>query len=319
MAEKSNYTPPVSVLIPTRDRAEDLARCLPTVLENDYPDFEVIVIDQTDGDSNEIVTKALKDDRIYYYRQTGAVGKTRALNFGLTKARGEIIAFTDDDCTVPTDWVSRAVQILASEPGAGVLFSSALPVDHDSRDSYVAGFQPKSYRRLKGSLERAMCQGLAGPNMAIRREVFDRLGGFDECLGAGCRFRSGDDDDLAYRAMRAGFDVILEPTNAVVHWAKRTYANGAGQRLLRNHFYGCGAFLAKHVRSGDPVAVYALARVGWKECLYIMSSLWRQHRPSGAGRLAFLFLGVARGLLQPLNRKQWLYKPTYPEPDQMRV
>lgn len=296
----------VSVLIPTRDRPDDLARCLPTVFASEYSNFEVIIIDQSNDDASKQIVEALADHRLRYYRQR-AHGKSRALNFALAQARGTVIAFTDDDCTVSPDWLRRGVDVLAREPDAGIVFGSAVAAPHDPSKTFVPVFLPSSYVKLQGPAARVRCRGLAGPNMFIRPAVFERIGGFDDLLGVGSLFPSGDDDDLAYRAVRAGFAVVIDPDNPIVHWALRSYADGSGQRLLRNHMHGSGAFYVKHIRCGDVLAAYALIRVAWRETVFLASNLIRHRRASGAGRLVYLVRGAVGGFRQPLDRKRRVY------------
>ncbi len=309
MSDTTTGQPMVSAIICTRDRADDLARCLPSALANDYPHFEVIVVDQSSTDATQQVVEALANPRLRYYRQH-VTGKSRALNAALAMAEGAVTAHTDDDCTVPSDWLRRAVEVLADEPEAGIVFGAVSAAPHDGRETFLPAFRTQRYRRLQGRFARIQAQALAGANMVVRRAVFERLGGFDECLGPGSRVRSGDDDDLAYRALRAGFAVVLDPANAIVHWGKRSYSDGSARRLLRNYRYGDGASFIKHIRCGDPLAAYALLREAFAEVRYLASNLLRHRRASGAGRLWYLILGAARGLRQPLDRKRWVYLPT---------
>ena len=311
MNETSAHQPKVSVIVCTRDRPHDLARCLPTVLANDYPDFEVIVVDQSATEESRQVAEALADPRLRYHRQH-VTGKARALNAALAVAKGAVTAHTDDDCTVPPDWLRRAVATLAEEPEAGIVFGAVAAAPHDGGETFLPAFRPTRYRRLQGRFARVRAQALAGANMVVRRAVFERLGGFDECLGPGSRFRSGDDDDLAYRALRAGFALVLDPANTIVHWGKRGYADGSARQLLRNYRYGDGAGFVKHLRCGDPLAAYALLREALREVTYLISNLIRHRRASGAGRLLYLFLGALHGLRHPLDHKRWLYLPSEP-------
>ncbi len=299
----------VSVIIPTRDRPDDLARCLPTILANEYLDFEVLVVDQSTNDASQRVVAALADPRLRYHRQS-ATGKSRALNYALAEAGGDILAFTDDDCTVSPDWLGRAVAALAEEPEVGLVFGTLAAVAHDPREAFVPAFLPLGYRRLQGGFARVRCDGVVGANMVVRRAVFERLGGFDECLGPGSRFRSAMDLDFAYRALRAGFSLVQDPANVVVHWGRRDFADGSGRRLIRNYYYGHGARLAKHLRCADPLAAYALLRGVLREVTYLVGNLVRHRRLTGAGHLPYLMLGVIRGFQQPVDRQRWLYLPT---------
>lgn len=300
---------PVSVVICTRDRPDDLARCLPTVLASDYPDFEVVVVDQSASDASERIVAAIADPRLNYRRQHGA-GKGRALNAALAQTEGDVLAHTDDDCTVPPEWLRRATSVLADEPEAGIVFGAldSPPIDWD--EMFVPTFQPPSYRRLQGRFAFVRVPRIGvGANMCVRRNVYERLGGFDEFMGPGSRFRSGDEWDLAYRAMKAGFAVVQDPSNVVVHWGRRSYADGSARRILRNKYYGVGAGFVKHLRCGDPLAAYALLQLALRDTVYLAGNLVRLRRQTGAARLLYLALGVVRGLRQPIDRRHWLFVP----------
>jgi len=309
-----SWAPTVSVIICTRDRADDLARCLPSVLAADYPDFEVIVVDQSKSDASKRVAGAIADPRLRYHRQH-LTGKSRALNAALALAKGEVTAHTDDDCTVPTDWLRQAVAVLEREPDAGIVFGAVAAAPHDGKDTFLPSFRPAGFRRLKGLSGRVQCQALAGANMVVRRAVFERLGGFDECLGPGSRFRSGDDLDLAYRALRAGYAVLQSSAHPpVVHWGVRRYDDGSARRLIWNNYYGKGARMMKGLRCGDPVAALALPYLAARESGAIAINLLRRRRPTGFGRLAPLLVGAARSVRQPVDRRHGVFSECTPRP-----
>lgn len=297
--------PTVSVLICTRDRPDDLARCLPTILENDYPDFELVLVDQSTTDASERLVAAIDDRRLRYHRQH-AVGKARGLNLALEHATGDIIALTDDDCTAPPDWLRRVAGVLEEEPDAGVVFGTLAAVEHDPSEQFIPTFEPRTRRRLWGTFARAPGTGLGG-NMAVRRNVLEQVGGFDECLGPGGRFRASVDWDVAYRALRAGFVVVQDPDDLVWHWGARAYGDGSAQRLVRNYFYGIGAGLTKYARCGDAVAAYTLLRFCAKEIRSLAANLLVRRRATGAGHVWYLLLGAVRALRQPVDRKRMLF------------
>lgn len=336
MNEATDRTPMISVIIPTRDRAEDLARSLPAVLALDYPEFEVIVVDQSttdateravssavsaamdqgrqwelvvaSGEASEVAERPLEaGERRLTCVRTTTVGVSRSLNLGVRRAQRDVMAFTPDDCTVPSNWLRRAAAVLAEEPEAAMVFGAVAGEPSDWRSVFVPTFLPSGYRRLQGRLARLRFRGVMGANMVARRALFERLGGFDECLGTGCRFRSFEDADMAYRALRAGFAVVLDPENAVVHWGGRDFSDGSAQRLIRNTRYGKGAFLAKHLRCGDPLAAYALLRGAFGEAMHLVTNLLRNRSVTGAGRLLYLMQGFVAGFRQPVDHQRCLY------------
>lgn len=338
MSEATDTSPMISVIVPTRNRAEDLARSLPAVLTIDYPEFEVIVVDQSTTDATErAVSSAVSaavdqgcqwklvvasdeasevaehppeaGERRLTYVRTATVGVSRSLNLGVRRAQGDVMAFTPDDCTVPPNWLSLAAAVLAREPDAGLVFGAVTKEAHDWNQAFVPTFLPTHYRRLKGRLGYLQFHGVMGANMVVRRAVFERLGGVDECLGTGCRFRSFEDVDLGYRALRAGFAVILDPNNAVVHWGEREFTDGSAQRLIRNGRYGYGACFIKHLRSGDFVAGFILLRGTYGELKYTIANAVMRRQLTGAGRLLHIALGVLAGSRQPLDHRRWIYLP----------
>lgn len=293
----STKVPRITVIVCTRDRPQDLALCLPSLLANDYPDFSVLVMDQGETDAGEGVAAEHAGPRLEYHR-LAFTGRARALNAALTHADGELLALTDDDCVAPRFWLRRAASVLSSEPEAGIVFGGVASAPHDPARVFVPTFQPTRYRVVRG--RRVCAHGVGiGANLVVRREVVERIGGFDESLGPGSRFRSGDDWELAYRALRAGFAIVQDPANVIVHRGEREYATGAVRRLIGNNYHGIGAGYARHVLRGDWSAAYILVREG---ALLAGGAAWntlRLRRPLGVHRLAYLLLGAVRGMRRP--------------------
>jgi GT2 family glycosyltransferase len=264
----------------------------------EYPDVQVIVADQSTTDDSQRVIAAELDPRLVSLR-LHSVGKGRALNTALSKATGEIIVFTDDDCTVPRGWVQRAVRVLAREPRAGIVFGTLAAAPHDSTAAFVPTFWPRRYRQLRARTVAAHYNGM-GANMAVRRTVFERVGCFDTSLGPGSRFRSADETDLAHRALRAGFTVVQDPDNVVLHWGAREYASGAARRSIADGFYAVGACYARHVRRRDWAAAVILAR----EAALLAGQAGLntvRRRPTGLRRLLALAHGAVDGLRYPIE------------------
>ena len=236
-----------SILIATRNRPALLQECLESLVRCGLEDAEVLVLDQSGDDRSQAVVQALGEDRLRYAR-LDVPGKSRALNAGIAMARGERIALTDDDCVVAEDWLQamdRAFREAGDDPRVvicGRVLAGRHAPDGEPPPSCVSDPHP---RRYAGRLGRDVVY----QNWAVRRGVFDEVGGFDERLGPGAILRNAEDNDMAYRWLRAGYQVHYHPEIVVVHngWRcrKELYA------LKWDYGVGTGAFYAKHFCRGD--------------------------------------------------------------------
>jgi glycosyltransferase involved in cell wall biosynthesis len=297
----------VSVVIATRNRPEDLERCLPSILANHHNDFELVIVDQSvDGATREVVAR-FDDPRIRYVHQD-AVGKSRAVNAGLRCARGKVLAFTDDDCTVPPDWLSRGISILNLNPAAGLIAGALEPAPVDWSEWFIPAGKAPRFRAWKGAIGRIRWPRLIfGANLIVRREVIEAAGGLDEKMGPGTLFPASEEADLDYRALVAGFTVVDDPENVVTHWGKRSISNGDAARLLHDATYGLGGNIMKHVRCRDPLAALAALRYIGEEAVGLGQRVLRRQRPVGASRLVYLLRGMTRALFQPLDTRRRMF------------
>jgi GT2 family glycosyltransferase len=301
-AETIEPTPRISVVITTRDRPADLARCLPTVLANDYPDFQVLVADQSTTDATAEVVHGLADTRLVLLRLPRP-GKSRALNTAFRQAQGTLLALTDDDCTVPADWLSRGATTLCQEPRPALICGALLAIEFDVATELVPSFFPARYRRLRGIplvpfryIGKHQFWG-PGANMFVWREDLKRLGGSDEWLGPGAPLRNVDDGDLVYRALRAGFTIAHAPDVTVLHWGKRAGPNV--KHLLASYAYGHGAFYMRNFRRGDRMAAYLLLQeVLWRGG-HTLWNLVRGRRLLWPRYIANMALGAMAALKYP--------------------
>jgi glycosyltransferase involved in cell wall biosynthesis len=298
----------VSVVVATRDRPKALDQCLGALQASEHDSFEVIVVDQSADDASARLVTALGDARVRYLPQE-TVGASKARNAGIAAARGAVIAFTDDDCTVPSEWL-RQVEAACTGPGSpGVVLGALRAALADSYERFTPSWAPRRVRRLRWSWQSAFHGEGATANMAVRREVCERLGGFDEFLGAGAPFRSCEDNDFCERALRAGFTLLHDPRIEVLHWGARSRVDGAADGLRYDYSRGYGAMLAKHARCRDPLATYRLtALVVTQAPLGLVDVL------SGGGaytlrRLWNNLAGAAAGFVQPLDRRRRVFLP----------
>jgi hypothetical protein len=144
-----------------------------------------------------------------------------------------------------------------------------------------------------------------GANMAVRRSLLNKAGGFDERLGAGCRYAGAEETDMAYRLARRGSLIGHIAGGEILHHGFR--ARAAASALSQGYGMGTGAMYAKHIRCGD---VYA-AEFAVREMLTLGSKVVRHgltgRRPMGVRALRSLVVGMTSSRRLPIDRDHRVY------------
>ncbi|MEJ0099033.1 MAG: glycosyltransferase family 2 protein [Pseudomonadota bacterium] len=291
----------LSAVVCTRDRPAPLAAIVKLLLEGEADNFELIVVDQSDGHESETALAPFHSDpRLRYCRSTRR-GKGAALNEGLQLARGEVVVCTDDDCQPPPGWVSGMSRTLMSQPNTVLAFCRVAPVPHDHDAGYVPAYEIDKSRHLRFISD--ICGGLGiGAGMAVRRDFVISMGGFDESFGPGGRFPSADEWDIAMRALLTGRDVYETADLTIVHDGFRTFAQGAAH--TRRDWLALGAVCAKPLRAGHwrafivPLWLFS-TRALWPPVYDVLTL----RRPHGFERILAFVQGFGRGLASPVDRK----------------
>jgi O-antigen biosynthesis protein len=225
--------PLVTVAVCTRDRPDDLRRCLASLSALEYPRIDIIVIDNAPTtDAAERVVRTFPGVR---YAREPRPGLSRARNFAVAAAVGDIIAFTDDDVIVDPGWVSALVQVFVKDASVAAVTGLVVPLElktdaqlHFERyGGFGCGFERRRFQwpRDDKGVVRAYRGDIAecgtGANMAFRRDVLDRIGRFDPCLGAGTHTHGGEDLESFFRILKEGHVIVYEPVALVRHRHRR--------------------------------------------------------------------------------------------------
>ena len=255
---KNNSHSFVSAVICTRNRPDKIGNAVETVLANTYPNFDLTIIDQSTNDETETIVRRIgeRDGRVRYQRMSTS-GLSRAYNLAIASTTGPIIAFTDDDCLVPSDWIEKIVTAFEEQRDGELMYGQVVPAYPEDGGDVLTPLlrieKPERLDRANGFRVFGM-----GANFAARRSLFERAGTFDEVLGGGGPLKSSQDFDLAYRAYRRNAAILLRPEVIVRHDGRREREDWPA--LLRAYGFGDGAFYSKHVRCGDPYAAWLAAK-----------------------------------------------------------
>ncbi len=205
--------PLVSIVVPTRNRAPQLRDLLVALSQQTFSlaRAEIIVVDnESDDETRDVVLRATEGGLPVRYVRKENDGPASSRNRGAELAAGEFVAFTDSDCLPEPGWLSSGVGAFTA--GTGLVCGPILPIPV-GRDAPFFVHQINAVDREEGLYPTA--------NIFYRRDVFLRLGGFDE------RSRTyawgqpigGDDTEMAWRVKRAGYASAFAPAAAVRHQA----------------------------------------------------------------------------------------------------
>jgi glycosyltransferase involved in cell wall biosynthesis len=173
-----DHRPKVSVIIPTYNHKKFISEAIQSVLDQTFRDFELIIIDDGSTDGTANVVNSFSDGRIKYVYQSNC-GRSYARNRALNIASGRYITFLDSDDLYLPDKLQLQVDFLDTHPEFGMVYTSAYCMDEAGillNDSYMATVSGQIYKDIAFYVPVTITL----PTVMARREVFDKVGGFDE-------------------------------------------------------------------------------------------------------------------------------------------
>ena len=221
--------PKVSVVVAAWNADRTLRVCLDSLERLNYPDYEVILVDDGSTDTTPQVAQEPGwggGGKFIYIRHPKNLGLSAARNTGLAAATGEIIAFTDADCRADEDWLHYLAGDLLNSRFAGMGGPNLLPPE----DSHVAAAvmaSPGGPAHVM--LTDRQAEHIPGCNMAFYKSVLEEIGGFDPLFR-----KAGDDVDLCWRLQQSGFQIGFSPAAFVWHYRRST----VGAYLRQQSGYG---------------------------------------------------------------------------------
>lgn len=257
----NDTAPPISVIVPTRNRSALLERLLSSLEYLDYPDWEVIIVDDGSIDDTPVVVERHRRRGLqvrYLYQAWGKMGAAR--NLGIDHARGVIAAFTDDDCTVEPGWLGAVAGAFAGRPDVlGVQGKTV--TDHAAMTPFT-----RQVEQLEGGRPYRTC------NMAYRMDVLRELGGFDTAL------IRGEDVLMAERILERG-PIVFAADAVVVHpprpkeWADRR----AWKTLIESELHFKRVYARYGPARSQTLSVQRAEHVVSRWLLLPLARYWRWH------------------------------------------
>ncbi|HBU68876.1 MAG TPA: hypothetical protein DEE98_00655 [Elusimicrobia bacterium] len=233
--------PLVSVIIPAYNSEATVAKCLDSVLSQDYKNIELIVVDDGSTDSTPAILSSYEQRPGVKVIKVINGGPSKARNLGIQYSKGEFLAFTDADCIVKADWITRLLECFNSDAVAGAGGDQLSPPDETGFGKTVNDFM-----RAIGFISDYIKDKAGGPakvvshnptcNVMYRREIISKLGAFLEELWP------GEDVELDYRIIKAGHRLLYTPGAVVYHYRPKTLA--LFSKMMNRYGYA-QAFLVK--------------------------------------------------------------------------
>ena len=250
------HAPFVSIIISTHDRLDRLQTCLPSLLALHYPRYEVIIVDNapsTNATAN-FIQQAFSDVPEIRYIRENRPGLSWGRNCGMMAARGEILAFTDDDVVVDPYWLVELVRAFSLADDVACVTGLGLPLEletatqfwFEEHGAFNNGFTQRIFDMMENHPKSPLHPYTvgrfgAGASMAFKAAFLHDVGGFDPALGAGSPTGGGEDLAMFFQVMTRGYKLVYAPTSLLYHLHRRDYLD------LRKQIYNCGVGLTAYL------------------------------------------------------------------------
>ena len=307
----------MAVVFCTNKRTPETRRAVESILASKPAPCLIVIVDQADSSTNDPLREF--ESRIGVVRiHHKATGLSRARNIGTAaaEAAGAVFAaYTDDDCTVGSGWLSGLASAFAKANDVALVFGGTKAAPHDADKGTIPAYVVPKDAIHRGVASKPLIEGM-GACMAVRIDAWRSVGGFDDRLGAGTPLAAAEENDLSLRLLLAGFAVAETPAAEVLHHGFRDRFDASA--LMACYMRGSGAATAKMVRLGGVAAGCALATIG-KRWLSGRAGVVMRHLPTRRIRLAHFLEGVIAGFQMKIDCATGRYLPFNGAIDMSRV
>ena len=222
-----------SVVIAVKNEEKYIEKCVESVFNQDFDGkYEVIVVDGMSTDGTSGLLEKLQKKYDFKLFKNPKINAAAGRNIGIKNSNGKYIAFVDGDAIPAYDWLIQIKKVFEKKDVAGVGGPDLLPEDSSDKEKNIGRVMTSSIARggkLNPSTQHSLMEEekyvehIPTCNLCLKREVFDKVGFFDES------FVKGQDLELNYRVVKAGFKLLYSPNITVVHYRKNHVRDFARQ------------------------------------------------------------------------------------------
>lgn len=248
--------PLVSIVIVNYNGINFIEPCLKSVLAVDYPNFEIIFVDNasSDGSKQLIKDKFFSSPKLKIIENEKSLGPVKGRNIGIGNSKGEYIAFLDNDTEVDKNWLKALIRVFSADATIGAVQSKILLSDRKTFDTCGHYLSISGFPYEIGVGERDTGQynnqkiifGARSAAMAVRKDVLDQTGYFDEDY-----FMHSEETDLSWRIWLCGFRVAFAADSIVYHKRGGSLSKGSQNILLYEGAKNCAKTLIKNLNFGN--------------------------------------------------------------------
>lgn len=241
----------ISVIIPTYQREACLLDTIHSLLNQSYPDFEIIVIDQSESISENKISLINQNRKQLRYFHIQEKGRSLAKNYGILQAKGDLILFCDDDILTEPTFLQTHAAIYQKDSQIAAA-SCRLVEEGDPTISIPEPLKITAYGKLVNkpySTWSGYVTSLNGGNMSFTKKALDEIGFFEEAFDGTSMV---EEPDMAYRLIKRGYRIYFDASTTVQHFPQKNgnlaYMRSKREEWFYYFFFNLFLFYAKYGR-----------------------------------------------------------------------
>jgi len=226
--------PLVSVVIITRNRAKGLRRCIKSILNNTYKDIELVIFDNSSPEPmkrNEEFLSSLEFENIKYIKSSPK-GFAEMRQIAIENSEGEIIMSIDDDCVAEKDAIVQMVRCFMSDGSIGIVGANKTNIGFTGKNKLKGRAKIGVNGRYELVQDPQDAEIFGNDSMSIRREAFDKVGGYDPFFSGGL-----EEADLTLSIKEEGYKIVYEPSVKITHFYTPTRFRPPGRNMEMHRLY----------------------------------------------------------------------------------